>query len=165
MGDFRNCINVGNVAVGIAQGFQIDGLGVGPDGSGDSLQVVGVHKGGLYSELGQGMGQQIVGAAIDGFLCHDMVPRLGQSLDGVRNGRRAGGHSQRRRTALQGRDARFQHLLGGVGQPAVDIAGILQAKPGGGVGGIPEHIAGGLVDGDRTGAGGRVGLLLARVEL
>ena len=41
--------------------------------------------------------------------------------------------------------------IGGVGQPPVDVSGIRQAKPGGGVGGIPKHIAGGLVDRNRPG--------------
>lgn len=67
--------------------------------------------------------------------------------------------------AFQGRNALFQHVLSGIGQPAVDIPSVSKPKSGGGVDRIAEHIAGGLVDGDRTGAGGRVGLLLARVEL
>ena len=73
--------------------------------------------------------------------------------------------SQSRRSPLQGRDALFQHSLGGVGQPAVDVPFVRQPEPGRGMGGIAEHIAGGLVDGDRTGIGGGVGLLLACVKL
>ena len=66
---------------------------------------------------------------------------------------------------LQGGDPLLQHVLGGVGQPPVDVSGIRQTKPGGGVGGIPKHIAGGLVDRNRPGIGGGVGLLLAHMEL
>ena len=164
-GDLGNGVDVWDVAVGVAQGFQIDRLGVGSDGGGNSLQVVGVHKGGLYSELGQGVCQQVIAAAIDGLLRHNVIPRLGQGLDGVGDGRRARGQRQRRCAPLQGGDPLLQHVLGGVGQPPVDVSGIRQAKPGGGVGGIPKHIAGGLVDRNRPGIGGGVGLLLAHMEL
>ena len=165
VGDLGYGVDVWDVAVGVAQGFQIDRLGVGPDGGGDSLQIVGVHKGGLYSELGQGVCQQVIAAAIDGLLRHNVIPRLGQSLDGVGDGRRARGQCQCRYASLQGGNPLLQHVLGGVGQPPVDVSGIRQAKPGGGVGGIPKHIAGGLVDRNRPGISGGVGLLLAHMKL
>ena len=111
------------------------------------------------------MGQQVVAAAVDGLLGHDVVPSLSESLNGAGDGRRAGGGGQRGHAPLQSRDALFQHVLGGVGQPPVDIARVRQAEPGGGVGGVAEHIRGGLVNGHRPGVGGGVGLLLAYVEL
>ena len=165
VGDLGNGINVRDVGVGVAQSLQIDCLGVGPDGSGDSLQVVGVHKSGLHSKLGQGVGQQVVTAAIDGLLGHNVIPRLGQRLDGIGDRRSAGGQRQRRHAALQSRKTLLQHVLGGVGQPTVDVPCVRQTKPGGGVGGVAEDIAGGLVDGHRPGVGGGVGLLLPHMEL
>ena len=83
----------------------------------------------------------------------------------VGDGRRAGGQGQGRHAALQGRDALFQHVLGGVGQTAVDVAGVRQAEPGGGVGGVAEHVGSGLVDGDGAGIGGGIGPLLTDVKL
>ena len=165
MSNGRNGVNVRDVAVRIAQGFQIDGLGVGPDSGGDGLQVVGVHKGGLHPELGQGVGQQVVTAAVDGLLGHDVIPRLGQRLDGIGDRRGAGGQRQRRHAPLQSGDPLLQHVLGGVGQPSVDVPCVRQTKPGSGVGGVAEDIAGGLVDGHRPGVGGGVGLLLPHMEL
>ena len=52
MGDFSDGVDVRNVAVGIAQGFQIDCPGVGLDCPGDFLQIVGIHKGGADSVMG-----------------------------------------------------------------------------------------------------------------
>ena len=113
--------------------------------------------------MGQGMLQQVVAAPVDGLLGHDVPAVLGQGLDGVCNGRRAGSQGQRRRAALQGRDPLLQHVLGGIGQAAIDIARIRQAEPGGRMGGIPEYIGCGLVDGHGPGVCGRIGALLSYV--
>lgn len=59
----------------------------------------------------------------------------------------------------------FQHILGGIGQPSINIAGIGQSKTGSGMGGVSEHIGGGLVNGHRPGIGSGIGLFLAHVEL
>ena len=165
VGDGGNGVNVRDVAVGVAQGLDKDGLGVLPDGPLQLRQVVGVHKGGLHAVGGEGVGQQVVAAAVDGLLRHDVVPALGQGLDGVGDRRRAGGHGQGPRAALQGRQALLQRLLGGVGEPAVDVALLRQVEPGGGVGGAVKHVGRGLVDGHRPCAGGGVRPLLSHVEL
>lgn len=57
------------------------------------------------------------------------------------------------------------HALGGVGQTAVDVARVRQSEAGLGVVEVVEDVAGGLVDRHRAGVGGRVGLLLADVQL
>ena len=94
-----------------------------------------------------------------------MVPRLGQGLDGIGDSGGAGGHRQGGASPLQGGHPPLQHLLGGVGEAAVDVARLLQGKAGGSVGGVREDVGGGLIDRDRPGAGGRVGVLLSGVEL
>ena len=104
------------------------------------------------------MGQQIVAAAVDGLLGYDVVSRLGQGLNGVGDGRST-------RCQGQSRDPLFQHVLGGFCEPTVDVAGIRQAEPGGGVGGVVEHVRSGLVDRHCPGIGGGVGLLLTHVKL
>ena len=124
--------------VSVTQGLQVNRLRVGPDGGGQFLQVVGVHKGGLYAVLGQGVGQQVVAAAVDGLLGHDVIPRLSKGLDGIGNSRRARGHGQRRYAPFQGGNPLFQHVLGGVGQPAIDVACVRQTEPGGRMGGISK---------------------------
>ena len=81
------------------------------------------------------------------------------------DGGSTGGSCQSGYAALQCRDALFQHVLGGIGQTAVDIAGIRQTEPGGGVGGVFEYIGSGLVNGHRAGISSGVGLLLTNMEL
>ena len=165
VGNGGDGVNVGNVGVGIAQSFQIDGLGVGPNGGLHFGKVVGVHKGGTYAEGGQRVGQQIVAAAIDGLLGHDVITGLSKSLNGVADGSRAGGGSQSGNAAFQCRDALFQHILSGIGQPTIDIACIRQTEPGGGVGGVLKDVGSGLVNGHGPGIGGGIGLFLTDVEL
>ena len=103
VGNLSDCVDVGDIAVGVTQSLQIDGLGVGLNGVFHLRQVVGVDKGRGHAELGQGVGQQVVAAAVDGLLGHDVVSRLGQGLDGVGDGCRAGGQRQGGHAALQGR--------------------------------------------------------------
>ena len=57
----------------------------------------------------------------------------------------------------------LEHILRGVGQAAVDVAGVGQAEAGGGVLRVMEHIGSGLVDRNRTGIGSGIGLLLTDV--
>lgn len=138
--DLGNGVDVRNIAVGIAQGLQIDGLRVGPDCSSDGVQIMGIHESSRYTKLGQGVGHQIVAAAIDGLLCHDVIPRLGQGLNSVGDRRCAGSQSQSRHAALQGRKTLFQNILGRVSQTPIDVPGVRQTETSGGMGGITENI-------------------------
>ena len=165
VGDSGNGVNVGDVGVGVAKRFNIDSAGVVLNGSLDLGQVMGVDKSRLHTERGQRVGQQVGGAAVDGFLRHNVPAVLGQCLKGVVDGSGAGGNGQRGNAALQSRDALFKNILGGVGQAAVDVALGLQGKAVSGILGIGEHIGSGLVDGHRTGIGDGIGLLLADVQL
>jgi len=165
VGNGGNGINVGDIAVGVAQCLQIDGLGVGLDGVLHLGQIVSVDKGGGHAELGQGVLQQVVAAAVDGLLCHDVVTGLCQRLDGVSDGGSAGSGGQSSHAALQSSDALLEHILRGVGQAAVDVACIGQTETVSGVLAVAEHIGSGLVDGHGAGIGCGIGLLLANVKL
>ena len=165
VGDGGDGVNVGNIGVGIAQGLQIDGLGVGLDSGFYLAKVVGVDESGGHAERRQGMGQQIVAAAVDGLLSHDVIACLGQGLNGVADGSRAGGGGQSCYAAFQCRDALFQHILCRVGEPTIDVASVRQTKPSGGVGGVSKDVGSGLVNGHRSGIGGGIGVFLTNVEL
>ena len=52
VGERCDGVDVGDIAVGVAQGLQIDGPGIGTDGGLQRRQIVGVHKGSRYAELG-----------------------------------------------------------------------------------------------------------------
>ena len=124
-----------------------------------------VHEIGGDAEAGQGVGKQVVAAAVNGLLGDKVAAVLAQGFQHVSDGRRAGGQRQRRHAAFQSCHPLFQNVLSGVGETAVNVTGIRQPEAGGGVGAVVEHIRGGGVNGDSTGIGSGVGLLLADVEL
>ena len=165
VGDLRRRVDIRNIAVGVPQGLQIDGPGVLPDGSLQLRKVMGIHKGGLHPVLGQGMAQQVEAAAVDGLLGHDMAAVCRQGLNRIGNGRGAGGYRQGGAAALQGRHPLLQHLLGGVGQPAVDIARVRQAEAVRRVLTVAENIGSGLVNRHRPGVRRRIRLFLSHVKL
>ena len=138
--DGRNGVDIGDITVGVAQSFQIDCLGVGLDSVLHLGQIVCVHKGGGDAELGQGVLQQVVAAAVDGLLCHDVVTGLCQCLDGVGDGSCTGSSSQSSHAAFQSGNALLEHILGGVGQTAIDVAGVGQTKAVSGVLAVAEDI-------------------------
>ena len=59
VGQGRDGIQVWDVAVGIAQGLQVDGFGVFLNGLLHLIQVMDIHKGGGNAVLGQCMGQRL----------------------------------------------------------------------------------------------------------
>ena len=158
-------VDVGNVAVGVAQGLNIDGAGLGTDGALHFRKIVDVHEIGGDAEAGQGVGEQVVAAAVDGLLGDKVAAVLTQSFQHVGDGSSAGGQRQCRHAAFQSGHPLFQHVLGGVGETAVNIAGVRQPEAGGGVGAVVEHVRGGGVNGNGAGIGSGIGLLLADVEL
>lgn len=138
VGNLGDGVDVGNVRVGVTQRLQIDGAGVLLDSAFDLGQVMGVDKGRLNAEGRQGVLQQIGGAAVDGLLGDDMAAVLGQRLDGVVDGSCTGGNGQGSNAALKSGNALFKDIFGGVGQAAVDVAGIAQAETVSGVLGVVE---------------------------
>ena len=69
----------------------------------------------------------------------------------------ARGGGDRADPALQRCDALLQHRHGGVGQPGIDIADLLEVEEGGGMVGIAEYVTGGLVDRRLPRTGRRIG--------
>ena len=158
VGQGRHGLEIQHVTFRIAQRLGVEGLRVGPDGGPPGLEVVGVvDEGDLDPELWQCVVQEVVGAAVERRRGHHVPAVLGQveQRDGL--GRLAAGHRQRRHAALQGRHPLLEDGLGGVHDAGVDVPQFLQPEQGGGVGGVPEGVAGGLVDGNGPGPGGGVG--------
>ena len=165
LGDLGDSVDVGDVGVGVAERLEIDDRGVVLDGPLDLFQVMGIDEGGLDAKLGERMLQQVVGATVDGLLSHHVVTGLGKSLQGIGDGSSTGGDGKTCHTALECGDTVLKDALGGVGQTAVDVTGVGKTKAVGGVLGIAEHIARGLVDRHGAGVGCGIGALLANVKL
>ena len=163
--DLGNGVNIRNIAVGVAQRFNIHCLGVGLNGVFHLGQIMRIHKSGLNAVQRQRVLQQVAGAAVNGFLRHDMLACLGQCLNGIGDGGCARGHGQTGHAALQSGNAILKHALCRVGQAAVDIACIGQAKAVGCVLAVAEHIAGGGVNGHSACIAGGVRRFLAHMKL
>lgn len=74
--DFGNSINIGDVAVRVAERFKVNRLGIILDCALKLIKVVSVNKGCRYTELRKRMCEQIVAAAVDCFLCNDVIACL-----------------------------------------------------------------------------------------
>ena len=164
VGDRSDAFEVGHVGVGVAEGLGVDDLGVGPDGGFERLQVVDVQDGVLDALRGEGVGDEVVAAAVEVVGRDDVVALLQDVLEGVGDGRGAGSDGETRHAAFQCGYALFEDGLGGVGQAAVDVAGVAQAEAVGGVLAVAEDVGGRLVDGDCAGVGCRVRGFLTDVQ-
>ena len=163
MGNFRNGIDVGDVAVGVSQGFQIDSLCIFLNSVFHFFQIVSVHKRRCNTVLRQRMFQQIVASAVDGLLDHDVSAVGCQRLHGIGDCRCAGSHGQRRAAAFQCGQPFFQHVLGGIGQAPVNVAGVFQAETVRRVLTVVKYIGSSLVNRHCPGIGSRICLFLSNV--
>ena len=109
------------------------------------------------------MGQQVEAAAVYGLLGYDVAAVSRQSLDRVGHCRRAGSQGQRRAATFQCRQPFFQHVLGGIGQASVNVAGVFQAETVRRVLTVMEYIGSSLVNGNCPGIGCRICLFLSNV--
>ena len=165
VGDGGDGLQVDDVGIGVAQGLGIHELRIGLDGLFEILRVGRVHEGGGKPLLHQGIGKEIVGAAIEIGGGDDVIPRHGDILNGIGDGGASRGGGQGARPALQGSDALFKHVGGGVHEAGIDIALLRQGEAAGGLGAVLEHIGGGGVDRHGPGVGGGVGRFLPRMDL
>ncbi len=122
--DIRNGVDIRDVAVRVAEGFQVDGPGVLPDRVFNSFQVVNVNKRSVDSVQRQRVEKQVLRPAVNRLLSDDVLAAFRQRLNGVRNRRCAGRQSQTGNAAFQSRDSIFKNALSGVRQTSVNVAGI-----------------------------------------
>ena len=81
VGHLGHGVDVGDVTVGVAQGLNVDGLGVsGWMALSTSARSWMFTKIGGNAEAGQGVGQQVVAAAVDGLLGDKVAAVLSQGL-------------------------------------------------------------------------------------
>jgi hypothetical protein len=151
-------LEVGDIAQRVADGFAEDSLGLAVDQLLEGVRIAVVGEADLDAVLRQGVGEQVVGAAVQRARRDDVVAGLGNGLDRGGDRGHAGGKGQRGNAAFHRRDALFQHVLRRVHDAGVDVAGNLQVEQVGAVLGAVEGVGGGLVDRHRDGLGGRVGL-------
>lgn len=76
------------------------------------------------------MGKQVVCAAVDGLLADDVIALLREGFDRIGDCRRTGGNRQTRDAAFKRGNALFKDVLRGVGESAIDVAGVAAARNG-----------------------------------
>ena len=114
MGKRGDGIDVGDIRVGVAKGLEIDERSLRTDRRLDLGQIVDIHERGLDPKIGEGVGQQVVCAAVDGLLGNHVSPGASKRLDGEGDRCRARRNRTRRHSTFECGDAILQYTLGGV---------------------------------------------------
>ena len=159
MGDGGDALEVGHVQTRVADGLQVHALGLGVDRLLELFEFGAVDEPELDAVLGQRVLEEVVGAAVQGGAGDDVVAGAGQVEDRQRFSSLAGCDSQGAHATLESGDALFEHVRGGVHDPGVDVAELLQAEEAGRVVGVVEDVARGGVDRDRSRLGRRIDTL------
>ena len=165
VGNCGNRVDVGNVAVGISERFKVNCLRVRLDCRFDLGKVVRVDERCGHAECLERMGKQVVCAAVDGLLADDVIALLREGFDRIGDCRRTGGNRQTRDAAFKRGNALFKDVLRGVGESAIDVAGVAQRETVCRVLGIVEDVRSGGVNRNGAGIGGGVRLFLTDVKL
>ena len=140
-------LDVHEVSIRVADGLDEDAFRVRTDGVGKALCArLRLDEGHVDAPVLRRVREEVVGAAIDGLLRNDVVPRMGECLDRRRDRRCARGKGECRRAALECRDALFKDVLRRIHQASVDVARILECKAVGSVLRIVEDVRGRLID-------------------
>jgi hypothetical protein len=124
-----------------------------------------ILKSNAQSEEDAGLMSELYQAALSGGSVHDVLAGAGEVEEGVGDGGGPRGDRQGRDAALEGCHALFQHLLGRVGETAVDVPGVGQVETARRLRRILEHEGCGLVNRHRPRPGRRIRLLLPDMHL
>ena len=116
--------NIHHIGIGISQSLHMNGLGILFNGRLYCLIVKGIHKRGGDPVFRQRMGKQVIGTSVNILCCHNMVPGVCQVLECIGNCGCSGCHCQSGRSALQGRDTLFKHILCGIGKTPINVSRI-----------------------------------------
>ena len=145
-----------NIERRIAETFAEEGFGVGLEGAFEGVGIGGVDEVHLDTQFRQRVVEEIVGSSVELGDGDDVIPAAGDIEDGVGDGGLARGVGEGARATFEGGHTLLEHIGGRIHDPGVDVTELFEAKEIGGVFGIPEHITGGLIKGDRAGAGGGI---------
>ena len=150
VGYLGNAVDVGDTGIGVAEGLDDDGLGVGTEGGFDGCEIFGIDNGGADALGGEGVLNEVERASIEVVSGNDVVASMGHILQGIGDGGGSTGHCQSCHASFKGGYALFKNALGGVGEATVYVAGIAQTETVGSMLGVAEYIRGGLVNRYRT---------------
>ncbi|MPN18469.1 hypothetical protein SDC9_165829 [bioreactor metagenome] len=125
---FRIPLDIGDFQCGIADGFDIERTGFRIDRRCRRRKVVDRREAHRDALLRQNRVELGVGAAVKVAGGNDFIPLPGDVGQTEIDRRRAAGESQRRLPAVKRGQTLFQHVVGRVHQPGVDVAGFLERE-------------------------------------
>ena len=158
-------IDIGNITVGIAKCFDIDGSCIILNSRFDFFKVVDVYKTCCNTKVRKRMRQQIITATIDRFLYNKVTAVLTECLKSVGDSRCTGGKSQSCNATLKCCHTLFENILCRVSKSAVYVTCISKTEACGSVFAVMEHIRSGCVNWYRTGIGCGIRIFLTYMEL
>ena len=148
--------NVADLQGGVGRSFNIHQRGVRLDSLFHFLDLSGVHAGISNAQLGQDLGKQRIGAAVNDIAEHHVVTGLYHAHDSGGNGTQTRGQGQRCFGVLQMGDLALQFIAVGIGETGVGEAGVSvliqiysSIK-------VLQHIGGSLIDRADMGHGYRL---------
>lgn len=128
MGNVADGVKVGDIDGRVAQGFDVHSLCLFCDGCFDFFRMVRIYEFGMNAQLRKGIGEEFIGAAVEGGSGNDFIAGAGNVQDGVGHSRSAAGYCQACGASFQGCQSLFQYVLGGVCKTAVNEAGLPKGK-------------------------------------
>jgi hypothetical protein len=156
VGYLGQALEIGNVAGRVGHDFGVDGLRVLLHCCGEIRRIIAVDERGLHTEAAQGDVELGDGPAVELGRGHNVVPGSSQRGEGDEFRGHAGRGSDGADAAFERGDPLLEGGHGGVANPRVDVAVLLQREEVGGVVGVLEDEGRGLVD--RYGAGTVLGI-------
>ena len=163
MGDLCQTFDVYHIRVGVTQSLDVESLGVLLKACFDLIIIGRSHESGGHTVVHQSMRQQIVGAAVNIICRNDMISLFCQVLDRVADSCCATGYRQSCGTTFQCCNTLLEDALCRVAQTTVDLTGIFQSETGCCVIAVAEYIRRCLINGNGSGTGHRIGLLLSHM--
>src|SRR5947209_18320611 len=76
------CLDIGDVVLGVAETLGVDGAGFGVDGLAKAVEIVGIDEADVDAEPRQRVVEEIVGAAVKGGSGDDLLSGGGGGGDG-----------------------------------------------------------------------------------
>lgn len=159
-----NSLEINKARIRVAEGFKIDELRVFPDRVFEVFRISGISESDGDTSRGEGVAQQIEGAAIDAQRRSDVISGLRDISQSRFDSRCTACQGECRIAAFQRGIAPFENILCGVGQTPVNIAWIAEREACFGMIEIMEDITCCRMDRHAPGICGRICFLLPDMQ-
>ncbi len=158
-GHLNDRLIIRNIECRIAEVLQENGLRPAVRQCFNVACLVTFRKAHLDSHVAQSDCEHSECASVEKRLCDNVVSGTAYVRYGEEHGRLSGSGSHSCRSAFKGRHSFFEHLICGIGDAGIYVAGALQFKQFSSILHVIESVCGALVNRDSCSFGNRVNLL------